>query len=75
LERKAQSRTYRVTVFKDARSIWESRDVKPDADNALIIGFNSRLFQPGKYRIQVEGNAPAPNSEQPTNYPFRISKP
>jgi hypothetical protein len=74
LEGEAKYPTYRVTVFKDQQSVWESSDVKPDPDNALIIGFNSRFFQPGKYRLQVEGAATAPGSGEMTDYPFRILK-
>lgn len=75
LEEKAKHRTYRVTVLKEQRVLWESPNLKPDADNALVIGFNSSFFQPGKYVLKVEGVPTSSGSGSTTaNYPFRVNK-
>ena len=72
LEREAKYRTYHVTLFKDQRALWENRNVRPDKDNALTLGFNSSFFQPGRYQLQVEEGAP--DSGKMTIYPFQVSK-
>lgn len=74
LEEKAKYRTYRATVLKDQRVVWESNKVKPDPDNALTIGFNSIFFQQGRYVLQVEGVPIAPDSRGAARYPFRVIK-
>jgi hypothetical protein len=74
LEEKAKYRTYRVTVLKDQRSVWESNEVKPDSDNALIIGFNSSFFQQGKYVLQVKGGSLDSGSREVASYPFHVNK-
>jgi len=74
LEGAARRAAYRVTIFKAQRPIWESHNLKPDRDNALTIGFDSRFFQPGEYSLQVEGLPRKPGSDEVTNYPFRVRK-
>jgi hypothetical protein len=73
LEERAQYNTYRVIIFAGRRPYWESSGLRPDRDNALTIGFNSRFFRPGDYSIVVEG-IPRKQDSRITNYPFRVVK-
>jgi hypothetical protein len=74
LEGETRHAAYRVTIFKDQRPLWESRRLRPDRENALTIGFDSRFFQPGEYSLQVEGLPRKAGSGEVANYPFRVRK-
>ena len=69
----ARYKAYRVTILADRRRYWERSGLRPDRDNALTIGFNSRFFRPGDYSFVVEG-IPRKQDSRIGNYPFRVVK-
>jgi hypothetical protein len=71
----AKYKDYNITILNDHKQpIWKRRGLKSDRYNSLIIGFNSRFFQPSDYLFVVEGITREGDITLVSNYPFRIIK-
>lgn len=62
--------SYRVTIT-GARTFRES-GLKPNALEALLLTFPADYFEPGEYRLVVEGVTPDGDASELGGYPFRV---
>jgi hypothetical protein len=75
LESYVNYKDYRVTIVDDRNlTVMKRTGFKRNPTNALSMGLNSKLFQPGKYLLTVEGITDDGGIEPVGNYPFRVIK-
>jgi hypothetical protein len=75
LESDVDYKDYRIIIVdnRDATVI-KRNGFKRSPDNALSIGLNSKLFQPGDYLLTIEGITKEEDAIAVGNYPFHVVK-
>ncbi len=65
--------SYRASLHTaDGREIWQSRDLRPDSRDALVIVLPSSMLPPGVYELTIEGAGGAGRWVAVAAYPFRV---
>jgi len=65
--------SYRVKLTGvGGRSLFEKKDLHPNALEALLVTFPPGFFQPGEYRLDVQGIAPDGKATPLGSHPFRV---
>ncbi len=64
--------SYRVTITRADRAVFQRDGLRPNALEALMITFPSSFFSPGEHRLRVEGVRPDGGASEIGGYPFRV---
>jgi Putative zinc-finger len=64
--------SYRATITREGRAVFESSGLRPNALETLMITFPSSFFSPGEHRLRVEGVRPGGAASEIGGYPFRV---
>lgn len=64
--------SYRVTITREGRAVFQKDGLRPNALETLMITFPSSFFSPGEHRLRVEGVRPGGEASEIGGYPFRV---
>lgn len=64
--------SYRVTITRAGRAVFQRDGLRPNALEALMITFPASFFSPGEHRLRVEGVRPDGGASEIGGYPFRV---
>jgi anti-sigma factor RsiW len=61
---------YRAVVARDGRELWRSDDLRPSAQETLVVTLPAALLAPGEYRVDIAEAAPP--GRPVASFAFRI---